>query len=172
VMLSTGYGTNDPRQPLSMEQARRYWYHWFMATERGQAEVAAQRRAFAQTMWQTWSPPGWYTAQEFALTAQAFDNPDWLPITLHSYQHRWGHAGGDPAYAADELALQPPPMIEVPTLVLHGQADGVSTLASSADREHFFRSRYERHLLPGVGHFPQREAPILVAQHLLNFLGD
>ena len=170
VMLSTGYGTNDPSQAISMEQARRYWYHWFMATPRGQAEVARERRAFAQMMWDTWSPAGWYTPEEFAATADAFDNPDWLPITLHSYQHRWGHAPSDPAYLADEQALQPPPLIDVPTLVLHGDADGVSTLASSADRAHFFRGRYERRLLSGVGHFPQREAPDWVAAHVVDFI--
>ena len=32
VLLSVGYGTNNPSQSLSMEQARRYWYHWYMAT--------------------------------------------------------------------------------------------------------------------------------------------
>ncbi|MES2552275.1 MAG: alpha/beta hydrolase, partial [Pseudomonadota bacterium] len=35
VMLSVGYGTNDPGQPISLQQARNYWYHWFMATPRG-----------------------------------------------------------------------------------------------------------------------------------------
>ena len=51
AFLSVGYGTNHPSQPLGMEQARRYWYHWYMATTRGQAEVARNPRAFAQIMW-------------------------------------------------------------------------------------------------------------------------
>lgn len=171
AMLSTGYGTNDPSQTIGMEQARRYWYHWFMATPRGQAMVRADRAAFAREMWQTWSPPGWFDEAEFAATATAWDNDDWLPITFHSYQHRWAHAAGDPAYDADDAALSPAPLVHVPTLVLHGDADGVSTLATSADRAHFFTARYERVVLPGIGHFPQREAPALVAKHLLDFLG-
>src|SRR5262249_47900877 len=32
VMLSVGYGTNDPSQPMSYAQTRNYWYHWLMAT--------------------------------------------------------------------------------------------------------------------------------------------
>ncbi len=170
VMLSTGYGTNDPSQAIGMEQARRYWYHWFMATPRGQAMVAANRAAFAREMWQTWAPPGWYDEAEFAATSAAWDNDDWLPITFHSYQHRWGHAPGDPAYAEDDAALTPAPTVHVPTLVLHGDADGVSTLATSANRAHHFSGRYERRVLPGIGHFPQREAPDLVAQEVLRFL--
>jgi pimeloyl-ACP methyl ester carboxylesterase len=170
VMLSTGYGTNDPSQALNMTQARLYWYHWFMATPRGQAMVAADRRAFAREMWLTWAPEGWFDEDEFTATAAAWDNDDWLPITLHSYQHRWGHAPGDPAYVPDEARLQPTPQVHVPSLVLHGDADGVSTLATSAGREVFFTGRYERHILSGVGHFPQREAPEVVAQAVLRFI--
>ena len=27
VMVSVGYGTNDPSQPMSLQQAKNYWYH-------------------------------------------------------------------------------------------------------------------------------------------------
>ena len=91
-MLSVGYGTNSPDQALSPAQARNYWYHWYMATPRGQQSVREDRRAFTRLLWDTWAPPGWYDDDEFATTAQAFDNDDWPAVTLHSYQHRWGHA--------------------------------------------------------------------------------
>jgi pimeloyl-ACP methyl ester carboxylesterase len=58
----------------------------------------------------------------------------------------------------------------VPTLLLHGDQDGVSLPATSAKKEQFFKDRYERTLLPGVGHFPQREAPEKVAQAILAFI--
>jgi pimeloyl-ACP methyl ester carboxylesterase len=117
-----------------------------------------------------WAPSGWYEPAEFEATADAFDNDDWPDIVLHSYRHRWGHAPGDPAYAADELALNPAPVLSVPTLMLHGEADGVSSLATSANKEAFFSGPYVRRLLPGVGHFPQREAPDRVADEVLAFL--
>jgi pimeloyl-ACP methyl ester carboxylesterase len=66
--------------------------------------------------------------------------------------------------------LQPAPVLRVPTLVLHGELDGASLPATSAHKEHFFQGRYERHVLPGVGHFPQREAPVKVAQAILKFI--
>jgi len=60
--------------------------------------------------------------------------------------------------------------LNVPTLMLHGEVDGVSLPATSANREKFFSGPYQRQLLPGVGHFPQREAPSKVAQAILVFL--
>ena len=172
VLLSTGYGTNDPKQSLDMGQVQRYWYHWFMATPRGQATVAAERRAFGRQMWDTWAPKGWYSPEEFEATADAWDNDDWVPITLHSYTHRWGHSAGDPAYAQDDAQLAKLAHIHIPTLVLHGDADGVSGLASSEGRESWFTNRYERRVLPGIGHFPQREAPGLIARHILEFVRE
>ena len=170
ALLSVGYGTNDPAQPLGLEQARLYWYHWYMATARGERALREDRRAFCRFMWDTWAPPGWYDAAEFEATAAAFDGPDWVDVVLHSYRHRWGHAAGDPHYDADEAALHPAPALAVPTLVLHGEADGVNPPATSAGKERYFGARYERQLLPGVGHFPQREAPAAVAAALLAFL--
>lgn len=171
VMISTGYGTNNPSQTITLEQTRRYWYHWYMATPRGERTVREHPHAFARIMWDTWAPEGWYDPAEFDLTAQAFSTPDWADVTLHSYRHRWGHAPGDPAYDADDRALDPPPELDVPTLVLHGEADSVNLPSMSAGKEHFFRGRYERRLLPGVGHFPPREAPQAVADAILAFLG-
>jgi pimeloyl-ACP methyl ester carboxylesterase len=170
VMLSVAYGTNDPTQALSIQQARNYWYHWYMATPRGERTVHEDGRNFARMMWDTWSPPGWYEAAEFEQTAQAFDNPDWANITLHSYRHRWGHAPGDPRYAGEEPQLNPAPVLAVPTLLLHGAADSVNHPDTSLGKEAFFKGIYKRQLLAGVGHFPQREAPGDVLAALLPFL--
>lgn len=169
VLLSVGYGTNDPAQPLSLEQARNYWYHWYLATPRGERHLREDRAGFCRFLWDTWAPQGWYAPAEFEATAQDFAGPDWADVVLHSYRHRWGHAEGDPHYAADEAALHPAPVLDVPALVLHGAVDGVNPPSSSAGKERYFRARYERRLLPGVGHFPQREAPDAVAAAVLAF---
>jgi pimeloyl-ACP methyl ester carboxylesterase len=75
VMLSVAYGTNDPTQALSIQQARNYWYHWYMATPRGERTVREDGRNFARTMWDIWSPPGWYEAHEFDTTAPGPTSP-------------------------------------------------------------------------------------------------
>jgi pimeloyl-ACP methyl ester carboxylesterase len=136
VMVSVSYGTNDPSQGLSLLQARNYWYHWYEATPRGERTVRQDGRNFARMMWDTWSPQGLYQQEEFEAMAQAFENADWADITLHSYHHRWGHAPGDPGYADDELRLNPAPVLALPTLVLHGAADGVKP----GQRRNSFRS--------------------------------
>jgi len=169
VMLSVGYGTNDPKQPLPLPQARNYWYHWYMATPRGAQVVRDEREAFARMMWDTWAPAGWYRQADFDEAARAFRGEDWAEVVLHSYRHRWGFAEGDPAYTEDEARLHPAPMLSVPTLVLHGGADTCNHPDSSKGREAYFNGGYERQVLDGVGHFPQREAPQQVAQAILRF---
>jgi pimeloyl-ACP methyl ester carboxylesterase len=62
------------------------------------------------------------------------------------------------------------PAILVPTLVLHGDADACNNPVTSADKEKFFASRYGRQLLPGIGHFPQRETPDTVADPIIAWL--
>lgn len=170
VMLSVGYGTNNPQQTISLQQARNYWYHWYMATERGERTLRDDRIAFTRQMWDSWAPPGWFDDAEFAATAAAFGGDDWARIVLHSYRHRWGFEPGDPRYASDEAALTPAPILEVPTLVLHGGADTCNHPDSSAGKEACFTGAYQRIVLDGVGHFPQREAPQWVAQLLIDFL--
>lgn len=169
VMLSVGYGTNAPDQALPLQQARNYWYHWYMATPRGAQTVRTDGVAFARMMWDDWAPAGWYAERDFTEAAAAFDGADWADVVLHSYRHRWGYAEGDPAYAADEARLQPPPVLSVPTLVLHGAADTCNHPDTSKDKEAFFSSAYQRILLEGVGHFPQRERPQAVAEAILAF---
>jgi pimeloyl-ACP methyl ester carboxylesterase len=169
VMVSVGYGTNDPSQALAYPQAHRYWYHWFMATERGAKAVENDRRGISRYMWESWGPPGWFTEAQFDEAARAFDNADWPAVVLHSYRHRWGHAPGDPAYAGDTAALTPAPVLRVPTLVLHGGEDYVNHPETSAGKERFFTGRYERVVLDGIGHFPQRENAAAVSREILRF---
>ena len=66
--------------------------------------------------------------------------------------------------------LHPAPLLDVPTLVLHGAADGANHPDTSAGKEHLFRGGCERKVLEGVGHFPPREAAALVSAELIRFL--
>lgn len=168
--LSVGWGTNDPNQALSLRQAQNYWYHWYMALDRGAALVRGSRHEFTRYIWELWNP-GWAVPDaEFAATARAFDNPDWAEVVLHSYRHRWGLAPGDPAYTADEARLAAAPEIRVPTLLIHGGADPCNDPSTSEGKEGLFLGPYERVLLPDVGHFPQRQAGSEVGELLARFL--
>ena len=170
VALSVGWGTNDPDQSLSLRQVQNYWYHWYMSLERGAELVRDDRRTFTRYIWTIWNPAWPVSDEEFAATAVAFDNPDWAEVVLHSYRVRWGLAPSDPRYADAEARVRAAPQIRVPTAVIHGGSDPVNDPATSEGKEHFFKGRYERTVLGGVGHFPQRQAADAVASVITKFL--
>jgi pimeloyl-ACP methyl ester carboxylesterase len=152
------------------EQARKYWYQWFMSTERGAQAVAKDCKGFARVMWETWAPQGWFGENEFATTAKSFDNPDWPDVTVHSYRVRWEEAEKDPRYATLDAQVHEAQSISVPTLMIQGGADGVTLAETTAGKGPYFTGGYARHVLDGVGHFPTREAPERVNKLLLEFL--
>ena len=101
-------------------------------------------------------------------TAASFENPDFVDVVIQSYQHRHQNAPGDPALATVEDRLASQPAITVPTIVLHGEADGVGPVASSADHAKHFTNSYERRVIPVAGHFLPNEAPEAVVQAIVD----
>ncbi len=160
IAISVGYETGiKPGDQIPVEQLHAYWYQWFFHSERGREALQHNRREFCRYIWHLWSPTWQFDEETFARTAASWDNPDWVEVVLHAYRFRWGAAAPDPRYAALEQRLLPQPIITVPTLVLHGELDGASLVASSEGKEPYFSGPYERRVLPGVGHYVPREAP-------------
>lgn len=170
--LSVGWGTNDPTQTLSLKQIQNYWYHWYLCLGRGEELANHEREAFTRYIWDAWALKRRMDAAEFARLARSFDTPDWAAVVVHSYRVRWGLAEPDPAYAALSARVRENPTIRVPTLVLHGGADPCNDPSTSEGKEMFFSDHYERQVLPGIGHFPQWEAPDETARALIEFLGE
>jgi pimeloyl-ACP methyl ester carboxylesterase len=170
VALSVGWGTNDPRQRLSLKQIQNYWYHWYMALDRGADLLRHERNVFTRYIWAIWNPNWRISDQEFEITARSFDTTDWVEVVLHSYRVRWGLAERDPRYASVEARLSDNPSLKVPTLVIHGGADPCNDPSTSEGREALFTASYQRVVLDGVGHFPQRESPLAVATAIVRHL--
>jgi pimeloyl-ACP methyl ester carboxylesterase len=118
----------------------------------------------------TWGPSPWFDEAAFAATARSFENCDWADITLHSYRVRWGAAESDPRYADVERRQQENLTIDVPTLLIHGADDRCVAASTSDGKERHFTRGYERRVMPGVGHFPTREAGDTVAEWAAEFL--
>ncbi|PZV37204.1 alpha/beta fold hydrolase [Mesorhizobium kowhaii] len=169
--LSLGWQPGKPATPAP-EQAKAFWYQWFMAAARGAEFVRHHRKEFARFQWNTWSPPGWFDDAVFDNVAASFENPDWLDVTLHSYRVRWEEADPDPHYAELARRQTSVKVITVPTLTLHGGDDRVVFPRSSEGLEEHFTASYERAVLHGVGHFPTREAAEEVSGLLAKFLDD
>ena len=171
VTMAVGWQPGELATP-SLKQAQAYWYQWFMATERGREMVRRNGKAFARIQWNNWSPSGWFEDAEFERTAKSFENPDWPEITWHSYSVRWGEADKDPRYAELDGRASTAKLISVPTLMVQGGSDAVTLPESTEGKEKYFTGGYARHVIPGVGHFPTREAPEIVSRLIAGFVGD
>ncbi len=168
-----GYNIQDiaaAGRPAAPEQEHRLWYQYYFHSERGRAGLAANPAGVARLLWQLWSPAWDFEPATFFRTAAAFDNPDFTEVVIHSYRHRFGLAPGDPAYAPIERQLATQPPIGVPTIVLHGDTDGISPVSDSAAAAGRFSGFYQRRVLPGIGHNVPQEMPGAVVQAVLDLL--
>ena len=148
-------------------QAQLYWYHWFMATPRGAQAIHDDPHGFAYIHWENWAPKGWFDETTFRRVAESFDNPDWVDVTLHSYRSRWDVAAPDPRSDWLEAKVKATKTLSLPTLFIKGDVDGVTSQESFAQVPAKFSGPFEMVGLPGVGHFPTREAPDQVARRLV-----
>jgi pimeloyl-ACP methyl ester carboxylesterase len=162
LVSCTGYNIQDiaaSASPAPAVQEHRLWYQYYFHTERGRAGLTRNRRDICRLLWQLWSPEWRFDDATFERSAASFDNPDFVDVVIQSYRHRYGYAAGDPALAGVEARLAQQPRIAVPTINLHGGHDGVGPAPPTDTQAKLFTGRYERRLLPGIGHNPPQEAP-------------
>ncbi len=167
--LALSYSPGGRFPTPTFEQSRRWWYQWFMTTDRGAEAVRANPKDFARLQWTTWSPANWFDDAEFEATAESFENRDWTNITLNAYRSRWKAEPADPRYATLTERLESIETLSVPTLMIQGTADMCDPPSESEGQDRYLTS-YRRVLLEGVGHFPAREAPDQVANEALSHL--
>jgi len=166
----------QPRGEFTMPtfgQARAFWYQWLMYVDAGVEAVRHDPIGFSRIQWDTWSPPGWFSEDEFATTARSFMNPDWVDITLSAYRARFrADEPRDPRYDPHRARLSHVEQLATPTLMIQGGSDTCDEPPTSEGLERWFTSRYRRVVIDGVGHFPHREAAEdvadLVLAHLIN----
>lgn len=170
-----GYNVQDtlgPPRPADALQERANWYQWYFNTERGRLGLERNRREICRMLWADWSP-GWrFDDATFARTAPSFDNPDFVPVVIHSYRHRHRHAPGDPRFDAIERRLAERPAITVPSVILHGGEDTVDRAPRTAGHLKYFPPGTERQVVAGAGHFMPREKPGVVVDALRALLAS
>jgi pimeloyl-ACP methyl ester carboxylesterase len=174
LVTGNGYNIQDIRatvNPAEPEQELRYWYQYYFHTERGRTGLAKNRRSFCRLLWHLWSPHWPFSDADFDQSALAFDNPDFVDVTIQSYRHRHGNAPGDPALEDIENNLTAQPAIGVPAIALQGGADGVVPPHSLSNLDKKFGGRFQRRLLQRIGHNPPREAPREFASAILELIG-
>jgi pimeloyl-ACP methyl ester carboxylesterase len=162
LVTGNGYNIQDiasAAAPLAPEMEHRLWYQYYFHTMRGRDGLEANRRELGKLLWRLWSPSWRFDEATYARSAASFDNPDFVNVVIHSYRHRFGYAPGDPALEEIERALARQPAIRAPTISLWGADDGVGPPSEMDKDAPRFTGRYERRILPGVGHNIPQEAP-------------
>ena len=157
-----GYNVHDipnAGKPAAPEDEHRYWYQYYFHGERGRAGLQQNRRALCRLLWKLWSPNWQFDEATYERTASSFDNADFVDVVIHSYRHRFGLVPGDPAVEDTERQLTRRPRISVPSIALDGGGDGVTQADGSARHTPFFTGRFERRVIPLVGHNLPQEAP-------------
>ncbi len=107
-------------EPASAEHEASYWYQYYFHAERGRRGLTRNRREIAKLLWKMWSPTWKFDAATFEQSADAFDNPDFVDVVIHSYRHRYGLVAGDAAVLHIEALLAAQPDIAVPAIAIDG----------------------------------------------------
>lgn len=171
VSCDPGYNIQNiaaANSPAAPDAERRLWYQYYLHGERGRAGLAANRSEFCRLLWSLWSPTWAFDDATFARTRASFENPDFVEVVVHSYRHRYGLVPGDSAYAQIEQRLARAPSICVPTVVLSGADDGVSSKRDHSAAMRGFDGRVSRRVLEGVGHNVPQEAPEAFADAVIS----
>jgi pimeloyl-ACP methyl ester carboxylesterase len=167
VVSVNGYLIQDigaAMRPLRPDLEAGFWYFFYFLTERGRAGLTANRRAIAEVIWRRNSPKWPFDAADLDRAAEAFDNPDYVDVVIHSYRHRLGQAAGAPDYAEAEAALALSPPITVPAVTLDGTADGNFPATDGTSGAAHFTGPRRHHQVADAGHNLPQEVPAAFAE--------
>jgi pimeloyl-ACP methyl ester carboxylesterase len=154
-------------KPQSPENEHRHWYQYYFHGERGRAGLMENRGALCRLLWNLWSPTWKFDEPTYARTAEAFENPDFVDVVIHSYRHRYGLVAGDPALDEMERRLALQPKITAPCVTLDGATDGVMPSGGTAHHASRFTGRHEHRVIENAGHNLPQEAPRAFADAML-----
>jgi pimeloyl-ACP methyl ester carboxylesterase len=157
--------------PLPPKAEHGWWYQYYFATERGQAGYDANREEFARLIWASNSPAWQFNDATFARSAASFDNPDHVSIVIHNYRWRLSLAPGEAQYDDLEARLASGPVIDVPTITLDGDADGVVPASDGSSYAKKFTGRRTHRIVKGAGHNLPLEAPAAFAKAVVDVDG-
>lgn len=143
-------------EPAPAQREAALWYQYYFHSERGRRGLTRDRRGITRFLWRTWSPTWDFDDATFDRSAEAFDNPDFVDVVIHSYRHRYGLVAGDPAVAHIETRLTAQPEISVPSIAIEGDRNGVSGGLRPPSKK--FSGPHEHRIFEGVGHnLPQQD---------------
>ncbi len=171
LVAVSGYliGSQDAGKiPLPPKAELEWWYQYYFATERGRAGYAKYTHDFSKLIWKLASPKWGFDDATFERSAQAFDNPDHVAVSIHNYRWRLGLAEGEAKFDAIEKRLAAFPAIAAPAITLEGDANGAPHPDPSAYAKKFTGKYEHRDIKRGIGHNLPQEAPEAFAQAVVD----
>jgi pimeloyl-ACP methyl ester carboxylesterase len=154
--------------PLPPSAESPWWYAFYFATERGAAGYAKYTRDFNRVIWQLASPRWAFDDATFERTAKAFENPDFVHISLHNYRWYMRLEQGESKYDELEARIATFPTISMPTITLEGDANGAPHADPSVYAKKYVGKYEHRNIAGGIGHNLPREAPEAFAQAVID----
>lgn len=156
------------KNPLPPGAELQWWYQFYFATERGQAGYAKYTKDFNRLIWQLASPKWAFDDATFERSAKAFENPDFVRISLQNYRWRLGLEAGEAKYDDLEKKIASFPNISVPTITLEGDANGAPHADPSAYAKKYTGKYEHREVTGGIGHNLPQEAPEAFAKAIID----
>ncbi|GAB2692890.1 alpha/beta fold hydrolase [Thalassiella azotivora] len=160
--LQTYRAAADPRQVPSLSYVLGF-----------QVPVLPERRlqdpATVPELLGRWAGPGWPSAHESSLYADAMRVPSVAHSSLEYY--RWG-VRSLPRRDGRRFVSAVRRRVGVPVLQVHGSADRCTLPGRARTSSRWVAGPYRWELLDGVGHYPAEEAPERLTAVLLDWLDD
>jgi pimeloyl-ACP methyl ester carboxylesterase len=152
------------RHLTSPAQLRRSWYMGLFQLP-GVAEARLRARDFAlvDELWRDWSPAYHPSADELGAVKDGIRDRVGPVLAYYRALTSARALFGE----ARRLVLSP---VQIPAIHLHGEDDGCIGVECARGAEGFYRSSYTLSVIPGAGHFVQRERPEAVNAALLGLL--
>jgi pimeloyl-ACP methyl ester carboxylesterase len=152
-------GMADPKQ----RRASRYALRYQLPRLPERMLTRADDDPVAELM-QRWSGPAWTRTADFAEAVDRYRSAARIPQAAYGAMeyYRWAARSQlrpDGLRYARRMAAP----ITAPTLQLHGALDPCVLVSTARGSDRYVAGAYEWRELPGIGHFPQEEAPDTVS---------
>lgn len=155
--------------PRGQAHASAYALRNFQIPRRPEARLTRDL-VYVRRLFDTWTGPGWRGTPGYVADVERYAEA----LCIHPVAHcsleyfRWlvrSQLRPDGRRYAQSLREA----VSVPVLQLHGDLDGCVLARTAQGSGRYVNADYEWHLLDGVGHFPQNEAPDIVSGELVRW---
>jgi len=154
---------------FSFDQLKRSWYMFFFQSPLAETVVSMDDLAFIDRLWRDWSP-GYDASADTARVKESLRAPANLSAAIGYYRAMFDPAGQVAELAAEQAAtMMPSPL---PLLYMHGTDDGCLAFSLAKAAEAHLPSGSRMLPVEGAGHFFQVEKPDLVAEAVIDFIGE